>query len=68
MRPAFPASIAISTYLKSGFTPSAMAADSQGDSYLAGNAVIDSASGETSALMVKVDPKVTQYLISRFPR
>ena len=56
------ANLAISTYLKAGLTPSGIAADSQGNLYLAGAAVIDSVSGATSAMVVKLDPKVTQYL------
>ena len=56
------ANLAISTYLKAGLIPTAITADSQGDIYLAGSAVIDPVSGATSAVVVKVDPKVTQYL------
>jgi uncharacterized protein (TIGR03437 family) len=62
VRAASPAGIAISTYLKSGFTPSAIAADSQGDIYLAGSAVIDPTSQMASAVVAKLDPKASQYL------
>ena len=57
-----PANLAISTYLKDGFTPAAIASDSQGNVYLAGGAVIDTAAQTTGAIVVKVDPKVTEYL------
>lgn len=56
------ANLAISTYLKDGFTPAAIASDSQGNIYLAGSAVIDPASQATGAAVAKVDPKATQYL------
>ena len=59
---AVPATLAVSTYLKAGFTPAAIATDSQGNVYLAGSAVIDATSGATSAVVMKVDPKATQYL------
>lgn len=59
---AFSANLAISTYLKDGFTPTAIAADAQGNIYLAGRAVIDQASQATSAAVAKVNPKVTQFL------
>ena len=57
-----PANLAISTYLKDGFTPTAIASDPQGNIYLAGIAVIDPASQTTGAVVVKLNPKVTQYL------
>ncbi len=56
-----PANLAISTYLKDGFNPAAIASDSAGNIYLAGSAVIDPASQTTSAVVVKLDPKVNQY-------
>jgi len=37
----WPASLTVSTFLKDGFTPSAIAADAQGNVYVAGSAVID---------------------------
>jgi uncharacterized protein (TIGR03437 family) len=58
----FAATLAVSTYLKDGFTPAAIASDSQGNIYLAGSAVIDAASQATSVLVAKLDPKATQYL------
>lgn len=59
---ATPANLAISTYLKDGFNPTAIASDSAGDLYLAGSAVVDPASGTTSAVVAKLDPKASQYL------
>jgi uncharacterized protein (TIGR03437 family) len=59
---ATPANLAISTYLKDGFNPTAIASDSAGNVYLAGSAVIDPASETTSAVVAKLDPKASQYL------
>ena len=58
----WPAKLVISTYLKDGFTPAAIASDSQGNIYLAGAAVIDAASQTTAAIVAKLDPKATEYL------
>ncbi|MBZ5592797.1 MAG: SBBP repeat-containing protein [Acidobacteriia bacterium] len=62
VRTLLPANLAISTYLKDGFTPTAIASDSQGNIYLAGSAVIDAVSETTGAVVAKLDPKATQYL------
>ena len=59
---AFPATLSISTYLKDGFTPTAIASDLQGNIILAGSASIDAASRTTGALVAKLDPKASQYL------
>jgi uncharacterized protein (TIGR03437 family) len=56
------ANLAISTYLKDGFNPTAIASDSTGDVYLAGSAVIDPASQTMSAVVAKLDQKASQYL------
>ncbi len=56
------ANLAISTYLRDGFTPAAIASDSAGNVYLAGTAVIDPALQTTSAVVAKLDPKASQYL------
>ena len=56
------ANLAISTYLKAGFTPAAIASDPAGDVYLAGSAVIDPASQTTIAVVARLDPKASQYL------
>jgi len=62
VRTGLPANLVTSTYLKDGFTPTAIASDSQGNIYLAGSAVIDAASQATGAVVAKLDPKATQYL------
>jgi hypothetical protein len=56
------ANLAISTYLKDGFNPAAIASDAAGDVHLAGSAVIDQASQTMSAVVAKLNPKATQYL------
>ena len=59
---ATPANLAVSTYLRTGFNPAAIASDSAGNVYLAGSAVIDPAFETTSAVVAKLDPKASQYL------
>lgn len=59
---AAPANLAISTYLKDGFTPAAIASDASGDVYVAGSAVTDPASQTMGAVVAKLDPKASQYL------
>jgi hypothetical protein len=59
---ATPANLAISTYLKDGFSPTAIASDWAANVYLAGSAVIDPASQAMSAVVAKLDPKASQYL------
>jgi hypothetical protein len=49
----FPATLAISTYLKDGFTPAAIASDSQGNIYLAGTAVVDPIGRTTGAVPLR---------------
>lgn len=62
MQTGWPASLAVSTFLKDGFTPSAIAADAQGNVYVAGSSVIDAAAQTTGAVVAKVDGKASQYL------
>jgi hypothetical protein len=62
VRTATPANLAISTYLKDGFNPAAIASVSAGNVYLAGSAVIDPTSQTMSAVVAKLDPKASQYL------
>ncbi len=59
---ALPANLAISTYFKDGFTPTAIASDATGNLYIAGSAVIDPASKTTGVAVAKLDPKASQYL------
>lgn len=56
------ATLAVSTYLKDGFTPAAIASDAAGNVYLAGSAVTDAASQSMGAVIAKLDPKASQYL------
>ena len=56
------ANLAISTYLKVGFNPTAIASDSAGDLYLAGSTLIDPTSKTMSAVVAKLDPKASQFL------
>jgi hypothetical protein len=59
-----------STYLRDSFTPMAIATDSSGNIYMAGNAIIDPTSypstSQTAALVVKLNPQATQYLYVRY--
>ena len=58
----WPANLAVSTFLKDGFTPTAIAADSHGNVIVAGSAVIDPTAQTTGAVIAKVDGKASQYL------
>jgi uncharacterized protein (TIGR03437 family) len=62
LQTAWPASLAVSTFLKDGFTPTAVAADPQGNVYLAGSSVVDPAAQTTAAMVAKVDGKASQFL------
>ena len=66
------AGLSYSTYLRDGFTPTAMTSDAQGNLYHAGNAATDPLSDTSSALVVKIDAKggsliYLQYLDSASP-
>jgi uncharacterized protein (TIGR03437 family) len=63
--PSFPV-LAYSTYLRDSFTPNAVATDSAGNIYVAGNAVVDPASQQTTGLVVKLNTQGTQYLYVRY--
>ncbi len=58
---AHPANLAYSTYLKDGFTPTAMTADTQGNLYIAGASVIDPVAGTKSAVVIKLDPNADSF-------
>ena len=58
----WPATLAVSTFLKDGFTPTAIAADPQGNVYLAGSSVIDPKAQTTGAVVAKIDGQASQYL------
>jgi uncharacterized protein (TIGR03437 family) len=55
-----------STYLRDSFTPNAIATDSSGNIYMAGNATIDPATLQTTVLVVKLNPKTSQYVYVRY--
>lgn len=63
--PSYP-ELAYSTYLRDSFTPNAIATDSAGDVYVAGSAVVDPSTGQTTVLIVKLNPQATQYLYVRY--
>jgi uncharacterized protein (TIGR03437 family) len=55
-----------STYLRDSFTPSAIATDSSGNIYMAGTAVVDPSTMQTTVLVVKLNPQASQYLYVRY--
>src|SRR5581483_8407783 len=55
-----------STYLRDAFSPNAMTADTSGNLYLAGTAVIDPASQEKAAIVAKLNPQSGQYVYQSF--
>ena len=63
--PTFPA-LMYSTYLRDSFTPHAIATDSSGNIYLAGNAIVDPATSQTTVLVVKLNPNTSEYLYVRY--
>ncbi len=63
--PAFPV-LTYSTYLRDGFTPTAIATDPAGNIYMAGNTTVDAEPSERTVLVVKLDPQASQYLYVRF--
>ena len=63
--PSFPV-LSYSTYLRDNFTPTAIATDSSGNIYLAGNAIVDQATSQTTVLILKLDPQASQYLYLRY--
>lgn len=56
------ANLSYSTYLRDGFTPTAIASDPAGNVYLAGSSVVDPASGAAAAAIVKLDANASRYL------
>jgi uncharacterized protein (TIGR03437 family) len=63
--PASPA-LTYSTYLRDRFTPNAIATDSSGNIYLAGNAIVDPLTSQTTVLVVKLNPHATEYVYVRY--
>ncbi len=68
--PAFAASsfpvLTYSTYLRDSFTPKAIATDSSGNIYLAGNAIVDPGTLQSTVLVVKLNPQASQYVYVRY--
>ena len=54
-----------SAYLRSSFAPAAVTTDSSGNVYLAGSTIVDTATRQTAAMVVKLNPKGTEYLYVR---
>ena len=59
---AWPATLAVSTYFKDGFTPTAIAADSEGNVIIAGSALIDPKAQTTGAVVAKINSSASQFL------
>ena len=55
-----------STYLRDSFTPTAIATDASGNIYMAGTAVVDPSTMQTTVLVVKLNPQASQYLYVRY--
>jgi uncharacterized protein (TIGR03437 family) len=63
--PSFPV-LTYSTYLRDSFTPKAIATDSSGNIYLAGNAIVDPGTLQSTVLVVKLNPQASQYVYVRY--
>lgn len=55
-----------STYLRDGFSPKAIATDSSGNIYMAGNAIVDPATSQITILVLKLNPQGSQYIYARY--
>ena len=62
---AFPV-LTYSTYLRDSFTPKAIATDAAGNIYMAGNAIVDPATSQSTVLVVKLNPQASRYLYVRY--
>jgi hypothetical protein len=54
-----------STFLRTGFNPTAITTDSSGNVYLAGSVLVDPTSSQTSVMVAKVNPQGTGYIYVR---
>jgi len=61
----FPA-LSYSTYLRDHFTPNGIAVDVSGNIYLAGNVIVDSATAQTTILVLKLNPQASDFMYTRF--
>jgi hypothetical protein len=52
--------------LRDGFTPSAIATDSSGNIYMAGSAIVDQTTSQTTVLVLKLNPQATEYFYVRY--
>ncbi len=58
--------LAYSTYLRDSFTPKAIATDASGNIYLAGAAIVDPATSQSTVLVIKLSPDASRYLYVRY--
>jgi uncharacterized protein (TIGR03437 family) len=63
--PTYPV-LAYSTYLRDSFTPKAIATDTSGNIYMAGNVIVDAVTSQVTTLVVKLNPQATQYVYIRY--
>jgi hypothetical protein len=59
-------SLCSATYLRDSFMPKAIATDSSGNIYLAGNAIVDPSTSQTTVLVVKLNAQARQSLYLRY--
>jgi uncharacterized protein (TIGR03437 family) len=60
------AQLTSSTYLRASFTPAAIATDSTGNIYVAGDVLLDPLTNRQGVLVVKLNPQGTQYLYETY--
>ena len=60
------AQLTSSTYLRASFNPAAIATDSTGNIYVAGNILLDPLTSRQGVLVVKLNPQGTQYLYETY--
>ena len=65
LAPTYPV-LAYSTYLRDSFTPKAIATDTSGNIYMAGNVIVDAVTSQVTTLVVKLNPQATQYVYVRY--
>jgi len=54
-----------STYLRDGFTPSAVTTDAAGNVYIVGSLIVDASSGQLGPMVMKLNPAGTQFIYTR---